>query len=106
MTAIFKSTDAACEVYARYRDVLSRWPVANTQLRLPTREGETFVVACGAQDAPPLVLLHGSQANAATWMFDAAVWSQHFRVHPRPERRDPQLPAPREGRLMLLRCSK
>jgi pimeloyl-ACP methyl ester carboxylesterase len=64
----------------QYRQVLAGWPVPNTQLTLATRSGETFVVACGDERAPPLVLLHGAQANAATWMFDTVSWSRHFRV--------------------------
>lgn len=63
-----------------YRKVLAGWPVPHTQLRLATRAGETFVVACGEERAPPMVLLHGAQSNCATWMFDAAAWSRHFRV--------------------------
>jgi pimeloyl-ACP methyl ester carboxylesterase len=39
------------------------------------------VVACGALHDPPLLLLHGAQANAAAFMLDAALWSQRFRVY-------------------------
>ncbi len=80
MSAIYRSAAAAEVVGAAYRSVLDGWPVPHQELRLPTREGETFVVACGAEDAPPLILLHGAQANAASWMFDAIAWSQAFRV--------------------------
>jgi pimeloyl-ACP methyl ester carboxylesterase len=51
------------------------------QLRLPTREGETFVVACGPERAPPLLLLHGSGGNATMWMDNVAAWASHFRVY-------------------------
>jgi pimeloyl-ACP methyl ester carboxylesterase len=81
MSMVFKSEKAKSEVLDRYRDVLDKWPIANTRLRLPTRQGETFVISCGNPGAKPLILLHGSQANAAAWMFDAAVWSEHFHVH-------------------------
>ena len=81
MTTLFKTEAGAAEVMARYREVLAGWPVPSQQLRLPTRGGETFVVACGPVDAPPLVLLHGAQSNSASWMFDAAVWSSRFRVY-------------------------
>ena len=80
MTEVFKSPQAQGEVLALYRKVLASWPVPSTQVRVPTSQGETFVVACGPEGAPPLVLLHGAQANAASWMFDAAVWSRCFRV--------------------------
>jgi pimeloyl-ACP methyl ester carboxylesterase len=48
---------------------------------VPTREGETFIVACGDQNAPPLLLLHGGMANSAMWMGDIAAWAARFRVY-------------------------
>jgi pimeloyl-ACP methyl ester carboxylesterase len=79
--SIYRSAAGEQAVRALYRQVLDGWPTARTELRLPTCEGETFVVACGAEDAPPLVLLHGGQSNAAAWMFDAAAWSGVFRCY-------------------------
>jgi len=81
MTEIFTSEAAASEIRARYLDLLTHWPVASTQQHVPTGQGDTFVVACGAEDAPPLVLLHGSGSTAANWMSDAAAWSRRFRVY-------------------------
>ena len=78
---VFKSPRAQAEVHARYNEVLGLWPVPSTHRRIPTRQGETFVVACGAEDAPALVLLHGSRSTAAVWMMDAAAWSRSFRVY-------------------------
>jgi pimeloyl-ACP methyl ester carboxylesterase len=80
-TRIFKTEAGAAAVMAAYRTVLAGWPVPSDQRRLPTRGGETFVVACGPADASPLILLHGAQSNAASWMFDAAAWSSRFRVY-------------------------
>ncbi len=65
----------------QYRNVLGQWPVPADHLWVDTREGTTFVVACGPKDAPPLVLLHGALTNSAIWMFDAELWSQSFRVY-------------------------
>lgn len=81
MARIYRSQEGERAVRARYLQVLERWPVANEQLRVPTREGETFVIASGPAGAPPLVLLHGSAFNSATWMGDVAAWSAHFRVY-------------------------
>jgi pimeloyl-ACP methyl ester carboxylesterase len=81
MTAIYKSEEGACAVQERYGKFLSRWPVPNQQLRIPTSHGETFIVASGDQQAPPLLLLHGSAANSTMWMGDISAWSAHFRVY-------------------------
>jgi pimeloyl-ACP methyl ester carboxylesterase len=81
MSTIYKSADGARVVRERYLELLGRWPVDNQHLRVPTREGETFVVACGPESAPPLILLQGSGGNAAMWMRDVAGWAAHFRVY-------------------------
>ena len=81
MKSIYKSAEGERAVRERYIKFLQYWPVPNQQLRVPTREGETFVVACGSQEAPALVLLHGASGNAAMWMADVAVWSRDFRVY-------------------------
>jgi pimeloyl-ACP methyl ester carboxylesterase len=78
---VYRSAQAAAAVEAKYRLALDQWPVPKTELRLETREGPTFVVTCGPEDAPAVVLLHGSQANAAAWMGDIAAWSARFRVY-------------------------
>ncbi|GAA4590249.1 alpha/beta hydrolase [Planotetraspora phitsanulokensis] len=94
MSSLYTSADGARAVERRYREYLDDWPVPGEQSRVPTREGETFVMSCGPRDAPPLVLLHGSRANAAMWAADAAVWSAHFRVHAVDMIGEPGLSAP------------
>lgn len=82
MPAIWKTPVGGEAVRARYRQFLAHWPGEGAQqLTLPTRHGETFVMASGPSDAPPLVLLHGSASNAAMWMADVGAWSRDFRVY-------------------------
>jgi hypothetical protein len=68
MTKIYKSDDGARAVRERYLEMLKRWPVPNEQMRVPTRQGETFIIACGEKAARPLLLFHGSAGNSAMWM--------------------------------------
>jgi pimeloyl-ACP methyl ester carboxylesterase len=81
MKSIYKSTEGERAVRERYLEILKYWPVPSQQLRVPTREGETFVLACGDEAAPALLLLHGGMANSAMWMGDVAAWAAHFRVY-------------------------
>ncbi|QYN34280.1 alpha/beta fold hydrolase [Pseudonocardia sp. DSM 110487] len=81
MTSIYTSPAGARTIEAKYGELLAGWPVPAQHQRVPTREGETFVVASGPADAPPLVLLHGSGSNALMWTPDVAAWSERFRVY-------------------------
>ena len=79
--SIYKSAEGAAAIMALYDTVLAKWPVPHEFLYVPTRHGETFVVASGDPAAAPLVLLHGSASNSATWMGEVVAYSQHFRVY-------------------------
>lgn len=83
----------------RYRQFLDRWPVPSERIVVPTREGETFVLACGPKDAPPLLLFHGSGANATMWLGDIGEWSKHFRCYAVDMIGEPGLSAPSRPRL-------
>jgi pimeloyl-ACP methyl ester carboxylesterase len=80
-TSIYRSARGAQAVESRYRELLARWPVPNQQLRIPTRAGATFVIVSGPEQAPALLLFHGSGFNSVSWMGDVAAWAAHFRVH-------------------------
>ncbi|MEE6177069.1 alpha/beta fold hydrolase [Mycobacterium sp. 050134] len=64
-----------------YREHLQHWTVPLRHRTVATREGETFVLDCGAPDAPPVVLLHGAGSNSAIWRADAPRWSLTHRVY-------------------------
>jgi pimeloyl-ACP methyl ester carboxylesterase len=79
--SIYKSLAGKKEIMALYDAVLARWPVACETFDLPTRYGNTFVIASGEKSAPPLVLLHGSASNAVSWVGDVEEYSRHFRTY-------------------------
>jgi len=80
MSTVFRSEAVAELVHAKYRGYLAAWPVAHEKLRIPTRFGETFVIACGPRAAPPVVLLHGTMATSAMWFREMSVLQRSFRV--------------------------
>ncbi|MFH8407645.1 alpha/beta fold hydrolase [Streptomyces sp. NPDC018019] len=94
MSTIYKSMSGAREIQRRYEEALDGWPVPAERIRVPTREGETFVIASGPPDAPPVVLLHGAGANATMWQGDIATWSRHFRTYAVDVIGEPGLSAP------------
>ncbi len=78
---IYKSEAGARLLRERYLEALKAWPGAREEVRVPTPEGETFVVVSGPAGAPPLVLLHGSGSNAAEWAPRIPSLTERFRVY-------------------------
>jgi pimeloyl-ACP methyl ester carboxylesterase len=64
-----------------YKELLAGWPVPHTEDWVSTHLGDTFVVASGRAEAPPVILLHGSGASSAMWGQDSATWSTAMRVY-------------------------
>jgi pimeloyl-ACP methyl ester carboxylesterase len=81
MSGIYRSDAGARLLRERYRKVLESWPVDCERLRVPTGEGETFVIASGPATSAPLVLLHGSGGNTAQWISRIPELATHFRVY-------------------------
>lgn len=80
-TAVFKSVQGKRAILEKYDQILERWPVPFETVTIPTRLGETHLIACGEQGAPPLFLLHGSTSNATMWIGDAAEYARKYRVY-------------------------
>jgi pimeloyl-ACP methyl ester carboxylesterase len=79
--SVFKTPEGQAAVHDSYRNLLRQWPVSHRERRVSTRHGETFVIVSGPDDAPALVLLHGTASNAASWIVDVSIWSRHFQVY-------------------------
>ena len=94
MHRIYKSAEGERLIKERYLALLEHWPVPHQQIRIPTAQGETFVIASGAEPAPPLLLLHGGAANSAMWMADIQAFAAHFRVYAIDMIGEPGLSAP------------
>ncbi|WP_062355414.1 alpha/beta fold hydrolase [Herbidospora yilanensis] len=91
---IFTSPDAGRALLDRYRELLDTWPVEADHLTVPTTLGDTFVLASGPPDAPPVILVHGAVANSLTWFGDIAAWSKDHRVYAVDIPGEPGLSAP------------
>ena len=81
MPCVFKSKDGKRQVMDLYDRMLGQWPVEHEFLEIPTRHGNTFVIASGDPGAAPLLLLHGAGSNSLMWIDDVQVYSKHYRVY-------------------------
>jgi hypothetical protein len=64
---VFRSDTDAVEVMREYRAVLDRWPVPKQEIEVPTSQGATFVLACGPETAPPVVLRRLAEIPTEDW---------------------------------------
>jgi len=92
--SLFRDSAAATVIEQRYAELLDSWPVPADRLVLETHFGNTFVLACGPADAPPVIALQGSGANAAQWLSQIAVLAERHRVYAVDVIGEPGLSAP------------
>lgn len=78
---IYKSETGRQAILSVYDSLLARCPVSYETLAIPTCLGKTFAIACGDPGAPPLLLLHGSSANASFWIGDIPDYCRRYRMY-------------------------
>ena len=77
----FQSNELKEAVLRHYASLLERFTVPYEELMLKTRYGDTYVLAAGDKEKPPVILLHGSSMNAAMWISDMNAMSDRYRVY-------------------------
>lgn len=80
-STVFRSPEGKAAILKIYDMLLEQWPVPHENLVLPTRCGDTFVIASGDKSMPPLFLLHGSSSNSAMWIGDVTEYCKNYRVY-------------------------
>jgi pimeloyl-ACP methyl ester carboxylesterase len=78
---IFRSTEAEAKYMEAYDAVLKKWPVPYEELYIPTRFGDTHVIASGPREASPVVLLPPGGTYAPMWIRNVGPLSQSYRVY-------------------------
>lgn len=78
---MFKTAEGLARYFAAYDATLALWSVPVESLDLPTRFGMTHINACGSEDAPPLVLVHGAAVSSTMWYPNVAALSRAYRVY-------------------------
>lgn len=78
---VYKSEEAASRAHDLYRACLASWSVDYQEKRVATRLGETFVIESGPDEAPAIILLHGTMATTAMWRDDIVALSENYHVY-------------------------
>ncbi len=79
--SLFKTPQGEAKSMKAYEDVMAHWPVSHEELDLPTRFGTTHIIASGSVAAKPIILLHGQDSSATSWIHNIADLSRGFRTY-------------------------
>ncbi|MGC9312080.1 MAG: alpha/beta fold hydrolase [Sediminispirochaetaceae bacterium] len=80
--SVYKSEKGKNAVREAVQEIYRQCPVPAESLWLDTEDfGPTHVLTAGDPAAPPLVLLHGSASNSASWFGYLSSWSKVFRIY-------------------------
>lgn len=79
--SVFKSPEGEAKSLAAYQAALACWPVPYEELDVSTRFGATHIVVSGRKGAKPIVLLHGQDSSATSWLHNITDLSREFRCY-------------------------
>jgi pimeloyl-ACP methyl ester carboxylesterase len=79
--SLYSSRKGHAAMMSWYAAGLTRMDVACESLTVPTRFGETHLLAAGPADAPPVILLHGMEGNAVSWRYQLKELASSFRLY-------------------------
>ena len=77
----FKSEAGKKEIFKYYELLLTKVDSAYEEIRVNTSYGNTYLIAMGEKNLPPLILLHGSGMNSAMWIKEMEQYSLKHRVY-------------------------
>ncbi|GFZ32585.1 Ndr family protein [Clostridium zeae] len=81
MKTAFKSAIMKKSVIEQYDKILKASHLTYEELYIDTTYGNTFIIASGKNDSPPLILLHGAGMNSAMWVGGIGEYSKNYRVY-------------------------
>ena len=79
--AAFKSEEGKKEILKYYELLVEQCSFPHEEININTNYGETFIIASGREELPPLILLHGSGMNSVMWINEMKKYSQNYRVY-------------------------
>ncbi|WP_160138585.1 alpha/beta fold hydrolase [Chryseobacterium sp. c4a] len=79
--AVFKSNDDQRKVLMQYNNSLSDFNGIVRQDMVDTGFGKTNVLSFGNDTHPKLVLLHGANSNAVSWVKDFTMYANEYKVY-------------------------
>ena len=79
--SIYHSPEAERQLMEIYDARLAQWPVPHESRFINTSVGRAHVIISGAEDAPPLLLLHAGGLSAWSWLYNIEAFSRTHRTY-------------------------
>ena len=77
----FKSEEGKKEIFKYYELLLTKADTIYEEIVVRTSYGDTYIIAMGEKNLPPIILLHGSGMNSAMWIKEMEEYSLNYRVY-------------------------
>ncbi len=81
MTKAFKSQEGKLAILESYESLAKSTNIVYEEINVETKYGNTYIMALGDSDLPPLFLLHGSGMNSLMWLNEMNVYKDKYRVY-------------------------
>jgi pimeloyl-ACP methyl ester carboxylesterase len=78
--SVFRSPEGEALYHEAYKAVLRLWPIPFEELYVPTRLGQTHVIASGPKAASPVLLLHPAGCSSTIWYRNVAALSKQYKT--------------------------
>jgi len=78
---VYKSEAGRRQVETFYQNLLKKYPGEIEQIYLPTPAGKTHILRFGDRANPPIIMLHGTSSNSASWLGNVHDFTDRFCVY-------------------------
>jgi pimeloyl-ACP methyl ester carboxylesterase len=80
-TSLYSTPDGYTAMMEWYDRALRYTSIPFQSITVPTRYGDTHMIAAGPESAPPIILLHGMEGNAASWRHQLIGLADRYRLY-------------------------
>jgi pimeloyl-ACP methyl ester carboxylesterase len=79
--SIYKNPEIEKNLMTIYENRMAQWPVPYESRYINTNYGKVFVIISGAEDAPPIFLLHASAMGSWSWLYNIEGLNKYYRTY-------------------------
>ena len=80
-TSIYKNPEIEKKLLTIYANRMAQWRVPYESRYINTQYGKVFVIISGAEDSPPIFLLHASAMSSWSWLYNIGGLNKYYRTY-------------------------